>query len=75
MDLLENHLKIENFRSNSSVNYDVLKRLGFLVKGEESFVRKGKTGSWQDMFGSELSKEADEWIEEKLKETDIIFPK
>lgn len=74
MDTLENHLKIENFRNNKSVNFDVLKQLGILNNGEEGFVRKGENGGWKNDFTPELSKRADKWIEENLKNTDLRFP-
>lgn len=38
---LADHLSIENFRKNSSVNFDVLKDLGILKTGEQGFIRKG----------------------------------
>lgn len=44
LDKLEDHLKIDNFRKNKSVNYDVMKKLGIVLKTEEGFVRNGKTG-------------------------------
>ncbi|KAJ8939807.1 hypothetical protein NQ318_012807 [Aromia moschata] len=71
---LENHLKIENFRNNSSVNFDLLKNLGILVDNEESFVRRGKTGGWRNYFDEKLNDRADKWIALNLKHTDIKFP-
>lgn len=38
---LVDHLSIENFRKNPSVNFDVLKDLGILKTGEQAFIRKG----------------------------------
>lgn len=35
------HLSIENFKKNKSVNYDVMKELGILIPGEQAFIRKG----------------------------------
>lgn len=35
------HLSIENFKNNKSVNYDVMKELGISVSGEQGFIRKG----------------------------------
>lgn len=73
--MLANHLKIENFRNNETVNYSVLKKLGILIDGEESFVRNGKNGSYKDRFDDGLETVANKWIEENLKDTGIIFPK
>lgn len=42
VERLCNHLSIENFKNNKSVNYDVMKELGILITGEQSFIRKGK---------------------------------
>ncbi|XP_013198993.2 sulfotransferase 1C4-like [Amyelois transitella] len=66
------HLKFENFRKNKSVNYEVLGELGFIKKGEH-FVRKGKTGGWREYFDEEMTKEAEEWMEEGLKGIDFKF--
>ncbi|KAK9883283.1 hypothetical protein WA026_001467 [Henosepilachna vigintioctopunctata] len=74
INTLEKHLQIDNFRMNKSVNFDILKKLGILKSGEEDFVRKGKNGDWKNHFDQELNKEADEWIEDNLKYTDLKFP-
>jgi hypothetical protein len=38
---LVNYLNIKNFRNNSAVNFDVLRKIGLLNEGEEAFIRKG----------------------------------
>ncbi|RZC34037.1 Sulfotransfer 1 domain containing protein, partial [Asbolus verrucosus] len=73
-EALEEHLKIENFKKNKSVNGDVFKDLGITKSDEESFVRKGRSGGWRDYFVNELNSDADEWIENNLKQTGIKFP-
>lgn len=70
---LETHLKIENFRLNSSVNMDLMADLG-ITNNKQGFIRKGKSGSWKDMFDEELNRRADKWITENLKDSDIVFP-
>lgn len=75
VNVLVNHLKIENFRLNSSVNFDMLKELGILKTGEQDFIRKGKNGGWIEVFDKELNKRADDWIAENLKSVGINFPK
>lgn len=35
------HLNIDNFKNNKSVNYDVMKELRILQTGEQEFIRKG----------------------------------
>lgn len=74
LESLEDHLRIENFRKNSSVNYDILKELGILVQGEQGFVRNGKTDGWKEYFKGELNDRANKWIADNLKNTDIRFP-
>lgn len=39
------HLNIDSFKKNKSVNYDVMKELGILIPGEQGFIRKGKVGN------------------------------
>jgi len=41
LSTLTNYLNIENFRNNSAVNMDVLKKIGLTNEGEEAFIRKG----------------------------------
>lgn len=41
IDRLCDHLSIDNFKNNKSVNYDVMKELGILIPGEQAFIRKG----------------------------------
>ncbi|CAG9783938.1 unnamed protein product [Diatraea saccharalis] len=68
------HLSIENFKNNKSVNYDVMKELGISVSGEQSFIRKGKAGGWRDHFDEEMTLQAEQWIAENLRDTDLRFP-
>lgn len=49
------HLKIDNFRNNPSVNYDIMKELGILKSGEQAFIRNGKVyGFVIDMLSIQL---------------------
>ncbi|XP_047512985.1 sulfotransferase 1C4-like [Pieris napi] len=67
------HLSFDNFKKNPSVNYDLMKELGFMYADRE-FIRKGKSGGWRDYFDEEMTAEADKWIEENLRDTDLCFP-
>ncbi|XP_022120487.2 sulfotransferase 1B1 [Pieris rapae] len=67
------HLSFENFKKNPSVNYDLMKELGFMY-ADKDFIRKGKSGGWRDYFDEEMTAEADKWIEENLRDTDLRFP-
>lgn len=71
-ETLEQHLKIENFKYNTSVNGQYLKELKILR--EHNFVRVGKTGGWRNYFDEELNARADKWIQENIKDCDIEFP-
>ncbi|KAG5868879.1 hypothetical protein JTB14_028109 [Gonioctena quinquepunctata] len=72
--ILENHLRIDNFRKNKSVNTDHLKDLGILIRNEKGFIRSGKTGGWKTYFDEEMNSRADRWIAENLKSWDLQFP-
>lgn len=40
----------------------------------ESFIRQGRTDSWEELFMPELEKKFNEWILDNLKNTDLVFP-
>ncbi|CAK1581629.1 unnamed protein product [Parnassius mnemosyne] len=67
------HVNIDNFKKNKSVNFDNLKGTG-LLNEKESFIRKGKVGGWRDYFDEEMTEQAQRWIEENLRDTDLRFP-
>lgn len=74
IEKLRQHLSFANFKNNKSVNFDVLKELGILNSGEQSFVRKGKNGGWRDEFSEKLNERANCWIRDNLEKTDMRFP-
>ena len=43
--------------------------------GMKKFIRKGHVGDWKNYFTEESSKAWNDWIDENLKESDIVFPK
>ncbi|CAF4938696.1 unnamed protein product [Pieris macdunnoughi] len=71
--VLCDHLDIKNFKYNASVNNDIMKELGMMYPKEE-FVRKGKSGGWRDYFDEEMIAQADKWMEDNLRDTDLRFP-
>lgn len=72
---LKDHLDINNFRKNQAVNGDILFELGAGIKGEQPFVRKGKTkGGWNDEFTPELKQRAFKWIRENYQKFSVRFP-
>ncbi|CAH2240193.1 jg1758 [Pararge aegeria aegeria] len=68
------HLSIESFKQNKSVNYDVMSELGILQAGTDTFIRKGKAGGWRDYFDEGMTSEAEKWISDNLQDTDMRFP-
>lgn len=73
MERLCDHLSIENFKKNKSVNFEEMRELGLLATNE-SFVRKGKTGGWRDYFDEEMTQQAEQWINDSLRDTDLRYP-
>ncbi|XP_075992913.1 uncharacterized protein LOC142987859 [Anticarsia gemmatalis] len=73
MDRLREHLNIKNFKNNKSVNFQELRDLGMLADNE-SFVRKGKAGGWRDYFDEEMTQQAEQWIADNLRDTDLRYP-
>ncbi|KAJ8725832.1 hypothetical protein PYW08_004015 [Mythimna loreyi] len=67
------HLSFENFKNNESVNYENLRGAGVLAKGE-AIIRKGKSGGWRAYFDDEMTQQAERWIEDNLRDTDLRFP-
>ncbi|KAJ8959745.1 hypothetical protein NQ314_006173 [Rhamnusium bicolor] len=73
IEKLVDYLSIEKFKKNKSVNCEHLNDLG-IASNEVTFIRSGKSGGWRKYFVGDLEREADEWIKENLKDTDLIFP-
>ena len=55
------------------VNFEELQHCGVILMNGV-FVRKGQSGNWKSEFTEDLEQEADEWIAENLKDTDLAFP-
>uniref|UniRef100_A0A0P5S7S9 Sulfotransferase sult n=1 Tax=Daphnia magna TaxID=35525 RepID=A0A0P5S7S9_9CRUS len=72
IETLVEHVKVDNFAKNKSVNLTVEIESGLLNKGH-SFVRKGKTGDWKNHFSPELNSRIDQWIEDNLAGSDLKF--
>ncbi|CAB3255260.1 unnamed protein product, partial [Arctia plantaginis] len=72
-DRLCEHLSFENFKNNKSINYEELRELGLLAP-DQSFVRKGKSGGWRDYFDEEMTQQAEQWIADNLRDTDLRYP-
>ncbi|KAI4457264.1 sulfotransferase sult [Holotrichia oblita] len=71
---LNEHLRIDNFKNNPSVNNELLSKLGITKNVENGFIRNGSSGNWKKELSKELNEEIDSWIEENLARTDLRFP-
>lgn len=71
---LADHLHIDNFRNNDSVNLSEFE--GFMFPNEPQFVRKGKSSlsEWPEEYTPELIKRLEALMEQKLKNISIKFP-
>ncbi|KAH8309314.1 hypothetical protein KR059_008039 [Drosophila kikkawai] len=71
MDRLLDHLSIQNFRKNKSVNMHEMASVGILNEGEAGFVRKGSKTECQPqkefVDNPSLLVNANEWIEQNVK--------
>ncbi|XP_060810784.1 sulfotransferase 1C4-like [Amyelois transitella] len=67
------HLHIDNFRKNKSVNSEEMQEIGFANK-TENFIRKGKAGGWRAYFDYDMTLQAERWMQENLRDTDLRFP-
>ncbi|KAK9883768.1 hypothetical protein WA026_001955 [Henosepilachna vigintioctopunctata] len=66
---LLNHISVENFRNNKSLNNDHLVDAGVYIKsGKRSFIGEGKVGRWREIFPESMNEEVDEWIRSCLNE-------
>lgn len=72
MNKVADYLNIKNFRNYTTVNSSELKACNIIKP--DNFVRKGGSGGWKDMFTPEMNTEANTWIEENLRDTDLRFP-
>ena len=72
IEKLVDHVKVDNFSKNKSVNLTTEIESGLINEGH-SFVRKGKTGDWKNHFSPELNRRIDEWIDSNLAASDLKF--
>lgn len=76
LEQLKEHMQIENFKKNLSVNTGLKhEELGLIVENKRNqFIRNGKVGGYKEYFDEEMEKEAQQWISHNLKDTDLEFP-
>lgn len=71
---LADHLNVDNFKNNPSVNRDYYDYVGN-KSSQCNFVRRGKVDGWKDeLFSSELAERADAWIQENYRKYGFRFP-
>ncbi|XP_063822183.1 sulfotransferase 1C4-like [Ostrinia nubilalis] len=69
-------LKLDNFKKNPMLNFNVGGRdLGWITKKDRTFIRKGKSGDWREHFDEQMTAQAQRWIADNLRGTDLRFPK
>ncbi|XP_075973116.1 sulfotransferase 1 family member D1-like [Anticarsia gemmatalis] len=60
------------------LNFNNMKKKPMIETKQEdkeiTFFRKGKSGNWVQYFDEEMTKQAEEFMEKNLKETDMRFP-
>ncbi|XP_063822170.1 sulfotransferase 1E1-like [Ostrinia nubilalis] len=72
---LSEHLKFDNFKKNKSVNNEPFTHLSDKnVAKTVSFMRKGKAGGWREHFDEQMAAQAQQWIDDNLRGTDLRFP-
>ena len=69
---LVDHVKVDNFSKNASVNMTMEIKSGFTNEGH-SFIRKGQTGDWKNHFSPDLNRRIDKWIAKNLEGSDMKF--
>ncbi|XP_058805332.1 sulfotransferase 1C4-like [Phymastichus coffea] len=69
---LVDHLTFSNLQNNKMVNLtrDATK----ILFKKDTYMRQGKSQAWHSMFSPKLNEQANDWIRENLKDTDIEFP-
>lgn len=73
LEKLEEHLKIDNFKTNKSVNNEFLRELKFIHEKGEDYIRRGKSGGWRDYFTEDQAKEVQMWVAKKEEDIGIKF--
>lgn len=73
---LTDHLNIENFRKNPSVNRQHIRGMGFYNTNEPPFVRKGisSENGWPKEYTPQLIERIEKWIAKNLADTTLRFP-
>ncbi|XP_024084416.1 estrogen sulfotransferase-like [Cimex lectularius] len=71
---LADHLNINNFKMNPSVNFESLRNVGIFSKDEQSFIRQGNERGNKNEFTEEMKESFRQWINENYENTDLRFP-
>ncbi|XP_047988843.1 luciferin sulfotransferase-like isoform X1 [Leguminivora glycinivorella] len=65
------HLDINKFRKNESVNRSDLSKIN---PAAETFIRNGGAGGWRQHFDEEMAAQAQRWMRDHLTGSDLRFP-
>ncbi|XP_055641713.1 sulfotransferase 1E1 isoform X2 [Toxorhynchites rutilus septentrionalis] len=68
------HLSIDNFKNNPSINGAELIDVGILNSSAQGFIRKGQVNSSTDELTDSIKQRIKAWTEENLSDTDLKFP-
>lgn len=73
---LTDHLSIENFRNNKTINQPGLVDVGYIKADETSFVRTGHSTAdgWPNEYTPEVKLRFDAWMEKHFQESTLKFP-
>ncbi|CAG9783943.1 unnamed protein product [Diatraea saccharalis] len=74
MSRLCEHLAFNNFKRNKSVNMEFFKELNTTNTNASPFIRKGKAGGWRENFDEEMTRQAEQWMADNLRDTDLRYP-
>ncbi|KAI8434722.1 hypothetical protein MSG28_003243 [Choristoneura fumiferana] len=71
---LSNHISIDNFKNNESINPSDMNTPEMVNMEAEGFIRKGGSGGWRKIFDEEMLEQAERWMQRHLSDTDLRFP-
>ncbi|GBP24976.1 Alcohol sulfotransferase A [Eumeta japonica] len=75
LEELFEYLQFDNMKKKAILLAEVAVHPGLTNNEEEAFFRKGRSGNWKNYFDEEMTAQAEAWIKENLKNTDLSFPK
>ncbi|XP_055548843.1 luciferin sulfotransferase [Wyeomyia smithii] len=71
---LTEHLSVESFKKNPSLNGQELIKVGILNPSAQGFIRKGQVNASGEELTDEIRERLRKWTERNLEDTDLRFP-